>query len=203
MRLPAAEATAANPRENIMYGVNSGAARAVKVLQRLIGFAADGRIGDALLAAIGQRDARDLIARLCDERLAFLKGLKTWPVFGAGWSRRVAEVRAASLAMAAQAKVAPNSPPAPSTVAASTGTPLRTAIAGAIAAIGAAVAHLSMVQFTKETSMSIPVLVLAVLGGYAISVFTWPRLRQALVGIDNEIDDLRAKARALETQFRG
>jgi len=82
------------------YGVNSGVGRASKVLQRLVGFADDGRIDDALLAAIGKRDARDLIARLCDERLGFLKRLKTWPVFGSGWGRRVAEVRAVALVMA-------------------------------------------------------------------------------------------------------
>jgi len=44
-----------------------------------------------------------------DYRLAFLQSLKTWPVFGKGWGRRVAEVRAAALAMAAapRARVAP------------------------------------------------------------------------------------------------
>lgn len=39
--------------------------------------------------------------------------------------------------------------------------------------------------------------------GYAVSIFTWPRLRQAAVGIENEIDDLRSKARALEATLRG
>ncbi len=43
----------------------------------------------------------------------------------------------------------------------------------------------------------------AVVAGYAISIFAWPRLRQAMIGIENEIDDLRAKARALETGLRG
>jgi hypothetical protein len=38
--------------------------------------------------------------------------------------------------------------------------------------------------------------------GYALSIFTWPRLRQAMIGIENEIDDLRAKARALEAGLR-
>jgi lysozyme family protein len=82
------------------FGVNSGIGRAVKFLQRLIGVAADGRTTDAVLAAVRGRDAPDLVARLCDERLAFLKQLKTWPVFGPGWGRRVAEVRAVALTMA-------------------------------------------------------------------------------------------------------
>jgi hypothetical protein len=44
---------------------------------------------------------------------------------------------------------------------------------------------------------------LAGAAGYAAAVFTWPQLRQWLVGIENEIDDLRAKARALEAKLRG
>lgn len=46
------------------------------------------------------------MAALCDERLRFLKSLRTWPVFGKGWGRRVAEVRAAALAMARGAAAA-------------------------------------------------------------------------------------------------
>ena len=48
----------------------------------------------------------------------------------------------------------------------------------------------------------IPILIAAA-AGYAASIFTWPRLRQSLVGIENEIDDLRSKARALESKLRG
>ena len=43
--------------------------------------------------------------------------------------------------------------------------------------------------------------------GFIASIFVWPRLRQALIGIENEIDDLRAKAASLEadieTKLRG
>ncbi|MGE0564709.1 MAG: glycoside hydrolase family 108 protein [Pseudolabrys sp.] len=87
------------------YGVNSGISRSAKVLQRVLGIVDDGKVGPATLAAVAMRDAGDLVEAICDERLAFLKRLKTWPVFGRGWGRRVAEVKAASLAMAAQAKV--------------------------------------------------------------------------------------------------
>lgn len=82
------------------YGVNSGTSRAVKVLQRLVGMTADGRMSDALLAAVMRQNAAELVGRMCDERLAFLKSLSTWPVFGSGWGRRVAEVRRAGLAFA-------------------------------------------------------------------------------------------------------
>jgi lysozyme family protein len=99
-------------------------------------------VTDALLTATGKHDAADLIVRLCDERLAFLKRLKTWPVFGAGWARRVAEVRTVALAMARAAaaplgrgETATDRGHAPINAAA------RKGVAGAIAAAGAAVAQ--------------------------------------------------------------
>ncbi len=83
------------------YGVNSGVARAAKVLRRKL--ALPDNVADAEVSrAARQADAAKLIVAVCDERLAFLMSLKTWPVFGAGWSRRVAEVRADALAMVAK-----------------------------------------------------------------------------------------------------
>lgn len=100
------------------YGVNSGVSRAVKVLRRLAGLSESAQMNDAVIAAVRRHDAADLVARLCDERLVFLKRLRTWPVFGAGWSRRVAEVRRAALAMAkvkeARPSPLPQSPQSPS-----------------------------------------------------------------------------------------
>src|SRR3990170_3500943 len=81
------------------YGVNSGIARAARVLRRALGLSA-GAVDEEALAAARAADAGGLVTAICEERIAFLKRLKTWPVFGAGWSRRVAEVRAAALAMA-------------------------------------------------------------------------------------------------------
>src|SRR5262249_13083353 len=83
------------------YGVNSGIGRAAKVLQRLVATAVDGEVGPATIAAVKRANAAALIEAICDERLAFLQGLRTWPTFGKGWGRRVREVRAAALAMAA------------------------------------------------------------------------------------------------------
>lgn len=83
------------------YGVNSGVARAARVLRHKLTLpdnAVDREVSRAARAA----DAANLINAICDERLAFLTSLKTWPVFGKGWSRRVVEVRAAALAMAVQ-----------------------------------------------------------------------------------------------------
>lgn len=73
--------------------VNSGPARAARFLQRVVGATEDGRIGPATLAAVRTADPTDVIARLCDARLAWLRTLKTWPTFGKGWERRVTEVR--------------------------------------------------------------------------------------------------------------
>jgi lysozyme family protein len=76
------------------YGVNSGIGRSKKVLQRVIGAKPDGILGPATMAALAKRDAGKVIDAVCDERLRFLRSLKTWPVFGKGWMSRVAEVRA-------------------------------------------------------------------------------------------------------------
>ncbi len=89
------------------YGVNSGIGRSVKVLQQCLGVAMDGKIGPATLAAAAAADAEALIAEICDKRLRFLQSLRTWPVFGKGWARRVAEVKSAALAMAGTPKPAP------------------------------------------------------------------------------------------------
>jgi lysozyme family protein len=82
------------------YAVNSGTGRAPKVLQRVLGVAVTGRVDDATLIAVRRQDSGALIQAICDERMRFLQGLKTWPVFGKGWSKRVTEVRNAALVMA-------------------------------------------------------------------------------------------------------
>jgi lysozyme family protein len=69
------------------------------VLQRVLGVADDGVIGPLTIAAAMRCDARSTVTKICDERLAFLRSLRTWRVFGKGWGRRVAEVKAAALVM--------------------------------------------------------------------------------------------------------
>lgn len=82
------------------FAVNSGPDRAVRVLQAALGVAADGEVGPKTLAALRSADNRALINAICDRRLAFLRGLATFPVFGRGWTSRVAAVRAAALGAA-------------------------------------------------------------------------------------------------------
>ncbi|MFG1371778.1 glycoside hydrolase family 108 protein [Xanthobacter oligotrophicus] len=83
--------------------VNSGPGQSVKWLQRALDLPADGEIGAVTLAAArtaaGTGPAR-LVEDICDRRLAMLKALRTWPVFGHGWGRRVEDVRKAGKAWA-------------------------------------------------------------------------------------------------------
>lgn len=65
------------------FAANSGPSRALSFLRN----------------AIGGPDT-DTINNLCDARLAFLQGLRTWGTFGKGWYRRVSEVRSMALQMA-------------------------------------------------------------------------------------------------------
>jgi uncharacterized protein (TIGR02594 family) len=90
------------------------------VLRRVVGLPdSASTVTDQVLAYARARDPKVLVAAVCDERLAFLKSLQTWPVFGRGWGRRVAEVKAVSLALAGRTQgVTPS--PAPMAVA---GTP--------------------------------------------------------------------------------
>ena len=85
------------------YGVNSGIGRSAKVLRRLLGLSdRPGTVTDSVVTAARAADAMTLVTKICDERLRFLQSLRTWPVFGAGWGRRVAEVKATASAMAAK-----------------------------------------------------------------------------------------------------
>lgn len=89
------------------YAVNSGTGRAPKVLQRILKIPVTGRVDAATIAAASVADANVLITAICDERLRFMKNLKTWPTFGQGWSRRVRDVKGAALLMASYAAAAP------------------------------------------------------------------------------------------------
>lgn len=84
------------------YAVNSGPSRAVKYLQKVVVVSQDGKIGPKTLEAIKAMGSRNVINKLCDTRLAFLKRLKTWPTFGKGWARRVSGVRDFALGLSSK-----------------------------------------------------------------------------------------------------
>ena len=75
------------------YAVNSGPKRAAMDLQRVVGVTRDGVVGQITLAAVSQMDPFDLIERLCNRRMQFLRGLKHWGTFGRGWTARVMGVK--------------------------------------------------------------------------------------------------------------
>lgn len=71
--------------------VNSGCAQAAKWLQRAVGTTEDGILGPKTMAAIMAQPGYVTAARLSALRLLFLTQLNTWPSFGKGWVRRVAD----------------------------------------------------------------------------------------------------------------
>ena len=82
------------------HGVNSGVGRAGKVLRRILNLPdRSSTVTNEVIAAASKIDPAQLVTAICTERLAFLKALKTWSVFGRGWGRRVAGVQSAALAM--------------------------------------------------------------------------------------------------------
>lgn len=82
------------------FAVNSGPGRAARFLQRVVGVAEDGVIGQQTLAAVQSIGARQIVTELCSARLAWLKRLSHWPTFGGGWERRVSEVKAKAMRLA-------------------------------------------------------------------------------------------------------
>jgi lysozyme family protein len=77
--------------------VNKGVGRAAKLMQRAAGVAEDGALGPKSMAAINAIDPREFIAKVSEARRDFYKSLKTFPVFGKGWLRRVDETEKEAL----------------------------------------------------------------------------------------------------------
>lgn len=69
--------------------VNSGVGTAVKLLQKAVGTDADGAWGPKSQAALNTFPSpAALVMHLTAERMAMQADLKTWPVFGRGWTHR-------------------------------------------------------------------------------------------------------------------
>lgn len=81
------------------FAVNSGPTRAAKYLQTAVGAAPDGFVGKDTLALALDANPSTIINAVCDARLTFLRGLRTWATFGKGWERRVTSVRKLSLSL--------------------------------------------------------------------------------------------------------
>ena len=93
------------------FCINSGPARAVKMLQKVVGVDQDGIIGAKTLAAVRNISADRVINGLCDARLAWLKTLGTFKTFGKGWTSRVSRVRSRALAFSRDSAPVPSPVP--------------------------------------------------------------------------------------------
>jgi len=82
------------------WGVNSGPARAIKALQRIVGSVSDGVMGPKTMQAVMDMDAEKIIDLMHGERQRFYERLDTFDTFGRGWTRRNNETRQAALLMA-------------------------------------------------------------------------------------------------------
>ncbi len=80
--------------------VNSGPARGAKWLQRAVNVPVDGKVGAITVRAAFAPDPVTVIKAICANRLGFVQSLKTFKVFGKGWTRRVAEVEALATKLA-------------------------------------------------------------------------------------------------------
>lgn len=71
--------------------VNSGPRQSVLWLQRALGVTADGVLGPVTIAHSFANE-RGLAPKLLAQRLRFMTNLPTWPSFGRGWARRIADL---------------------------------------------------------------------------------------------------------------
>ena len=72
------------------FAVNAGVDRATKTLQTAVGAFPDGSIGVRTLAAV--ISCKDLLNAFSAAKRDFYRSLKTFPIFGKGWLKRVDEV---------------------------------------------------------------------------------------------------------------
>ena len=71
--------------------VNSGVTQSIKWLQQALGTKVDGIIGPVTMSAVAKADPLAVVIHFNAARLAFLTSLSTWPTFGKGWARRIAD----------------------------------------------------------------------------------------------------------------
>lgn len=158
------------------YGVNSGTGRSGKVLRRVLNLPdRTSVVTDDVIAAAAKRAPGDLVIAICAERLAFLKALKTFPVFGRGWTARVSGVRAAALAMTQSRSPEPvaniSSGMSSGKAVVPAAIPAAQASAGAVIAAGAATA-------VATSRLEVAAMVTAAAAMTALAIFLIWRSRQ-------------------------
>ena len=89
------------PRYGRILELKYGDELSIEEIARVLGLSdADWRINTDVIAASKKTEPSKVIVAINDERLQFLKSLRTWSAFGVGWGRRVADVKAFSLELA-------------------------------------------------------------------------------------------------------
>ena len=83
--------------------VNMGPGRAVKLLQEAIQCMPDGTIGPRTMQLLDQKKPEDIVDAFSQRKINFYEGLKTFPVFGKGWLKRVEDVKFNALKMIGEA----------------------------------------------------------------------------------------------------
>lgn len=72
---------------------NSGCRTAVKLLQKSLGVAVDGKIGNTTIGAANRLPLKKVLEDYADYRLNYLHGCKGWSKYGSGWAKRVFEMK--------------------------------------------------------------------------------------------------------------
>ena len=83
--------------------VNMGPGRAVKLMQECIGCVPDGIIGPRTFQLLDQKKPEDIVDAFSKRKTSYYESLKTFPVFGKGWLKRVEDVKFNALRMIGEA----------------------------------------------------------------------------------------------------
>jgi len=92
------------------YGVNSGPARAIRVVRRLLNLPAGSVLDTATITAIQKSNATSLIRAINAERLSFMRSIRKgamWAKFGRGWKSRVDDLTQYAVAIVNKTTPAP------------------------------------------------------------------------------------------------
>lgn len=89
--LPLADAHPAIKFQVFDFAVNGGLSTGLRKLQSAIGVADDGHWGPVSAQALASLDVNDVLLRYNKARLRFYTSLSQWPVYGKGWTNRVAD----------------------------------------------------------------------------------------------------------------
>ena len=81
------------------FGVNAGPGRSAKLLQKAVGAADDGSVGDATIAAARAKSPQEVVRKMSELRLDYYRSLSGFATYGHGWSNRTTDVEKAAMAM--------------------------------------------------------------------------------------------------------